>query len=338
VIKWAVIGTGQISRSIVPDMIQVGLDVHVVQSRDEAKAAAFAREFSIPRWESNFRAVLDDPAVKAVYIATPIATHARMATQAILAGKHVLVEKPLATTAAEVDELFVLARNTGVFLMEAMWMKFNPAYRRLHAELKADALGGPPTFLRAGFAIPFPEESNPSRWDVTLSGGALLDQAIYPVTLAHSLFGPPTRITAGGRVREDGLDLSEHVTLEYDDGRFAQFFTAMDEFGDCSASVGGPKGWLTLPPPFWATTDLEIHTGSFRTIFHSPDLRKNDREGNGFVPMLRAVAEALDNNLVEQPLHGAADTSAVFATLDAIRRQLGRRTAEKTATTSSHPR
>ena len=194
-------------------MLQAGYQVQVVLSRNEQKAAAFSAEFGIPEWETSFEAVLNNPAVDAVYIATPIGTHATMAAPP--SGKHVLVEKPIATSAKEAAYLFDLAQDAGVFLMEAMWMKFNPAYQRLHAELESGILGGPPTHMRAGFAIPFPREMYPGRWDMALSGGALLDQGIYPATLAHSIFGAPADVTAKGRVREDGLDLSAHVTLEF---------------------------------------------------------------------------------------------------------------------------
>lgn len=303
-------------------MIRAGFGIRTVYSRDETRARAFGAEFDIPDWTTSLTDILLDPDVRSVYIATPIATHVELAARAIRAGKHVLVEKPIATSAEDAEALFALAAEHEVFLMEAMWMKFNPTYRRLLAEIGDERLGGPPTHLRAGFAIPFPEDANASRWDMSRSGGALLDQGIYPVTLALSVLGTPTSVTTSGRVRADGLDLAEQVTLEFDGGRFAQLFSAMDTFGDCSAAVGGPAGWATLTAPFWATTDLTLHVDSFRTMFREPIVVTHERVGNGYVPMLVAVATALDRGLLEERTHARAETVAVFTVLDTVRAQL----------------
>ena len=315
--RWAVVGTGTISESVVPDLMSCpGAEVGLVHSRDGAKAARFADRFGVPSSTADYEAVLADDSIDAVYLATPFATHHAMARAALVAGKHVLVEKPMAMDAAEVADLFAVAAVQRRFLMEAMWMKFSPAFRRLHAEIAAGTIGEPRN-LRAGFALPFPDDGG-SRWDVTRSGGSLLDQGIYPVTLAHSVFGAPSTVHAGGTVRPDGLDLAEHVTLEFDNGRFAQLVSGMTEFADCSAAVGGTSGWLTLTAPFWATTDVEVHAGSFRKIFRSPELIEHERQGNGYVPMLPAVVEAIDAGLLQHPAHTADDTVAVFSTLDAV--------------------
>jgi len=321
--SWAVIGTGTISRSVVPDLQSCGgADVVIVQSRDAAKAARFAEEFGIPTSTGDFDAVLADPSIDAIYLATPFSTHHAMTRAALLAGKHVLVEKPMAMDADEVADLFTLAAEQGRFLMEAMWTKFSPAFIRLLEEI-ANGTIGEPRNLRATFAIPFPDtDGTSSKWDVARSGGALLDQGIYPITLAHAVFGEPATIHAAGTVRDDGLDIAEHFTFEYTDGRYAQCASSMAEFGELTASVGGPKGWLTLTPPFWATTDLEIHAGGMRQIFRTPDLIEHPREGSGYVPMIRAVIAAIADGVTEHPTHTAADTLAVFRTIDRIFAQL----------------
>jgi predicted dehydrogenase len=221
-----------------------------------------------------------------------------------------------------VADLFAIAADQGVFLMEAMWMKFSPGFRRLHAELAGGTIGEARN-LQAGFSIPFPDDGG-SKWDVDRSGGALLDQGIYPLTLAHSIFGAPTSITATGTVRPDGLDISEHITLEFGDGRFAQCAVSMAEFGDCAASVGGRQGWLTLTAPFWATTEVRIHARSFEQIFRTPEVVSSPREGNGYVPMVREVIDAIADGRTEHPVHTAEDTIAVFEIVDAVFSQIRR--------------
>lgn len=289
----------------------------MVHSRDAGKAARFATEFGIERSTDDYAGILADERVDAIYLATPFATHHRMARAALEAGKHVLVEKPITMTSADAAELFDVAAAHGVFLMEAMWMKFSPVFLRLQQEI-ADGAIGRPRNLRASFGIPFPSAGDSSKWDVSRSGGALLDQGIYPITLAHSVFGEPVDVTASGTVREDGLDVAEHFTLEFSDGRFAQCSSSMAEFSELTASIGGEAGWLTLTPPFWATTDLEVHARTVEQIFRAPELIEHPREGNGYRPMLRAVRDAIDAGLTQHPGHTAAETIAVMRTIDQV--------------------
>jgi len=320
--RWAAIGTGIISRSVVPDLQACeGVDLVIVHSRDADKAARFASEFGINQSTDDYTALLADSAIDVVYLATPFATHHRMARAALEAGKHVLVEKPITMTASDAADLFAVAAAQGVFLMEAMWMKFSPVFLRMKKEI-ADGAIGKPRNLRASFCIPFPSDGDSSKWDVSRSGGALLDQGIYPITLGHSVFGEPIGVTAAGTVREDGLDVAEHFTLEFSDGRFAQCSSSMAEFSELTASIGGETGWLTLTPPFWATTDLEIHANSAHQIFRAPELIEYPRVGNGYRPMLQSVRDAILTGLTEHPAHTAADTVAVMRTIDQVHAHL----------------
>lgn len=321
-LRWGIIGTGKISTSVVTDLAGcAGAEIRAVHSRDAAKASAFAAEFGDARSTNDYSALLADDDIDVVYIATPFATHHAMTRQALLAGKHVLVEKPMAMNADEVEDLFQLAAERNLFLMEGMWMKFNPAFIRLREEIAAGSIGEPRS-MRAMFGMPFPKDDG-SRWDLKRSGSTLLDQGIYPVTLAQTLFGEPESIYAAGTVRDDGLDLAGHFTLEYSGGRFAQCAASALEFADLSGSVSGTKGWMVLPGPFWATTSLRKHAGSWQSIIHKPDPIDLAREGNGYIPMLRAVSDAIAAGLTQHPLHTAADTVAVFRTLDKIRAAVG---------------
>ena len=212
-----------------------------VASRDAARADAFADEFGIAeRFSGRHDMFASD--IEAVYIATPHVTHFDIASEAIAAGKHVLCEKPLGMNEREVRELAARAADAGVFLMEAMWMKFNPLYARL-AQLIADGVLGDVRSVRAAFGGAFPQDGS-SRW--MPGGSTLLDQGIYPVTLAHMLLGRPETVSARGTVREDGVDLREDFTLGYADARFAQGASSMVEWIDPSAAISGTGAYVTI--------------------------------------------------------------------------------------------
>jgi predicted dehydrogenase len=320
-LRWAVVGTGKISSSVVPDLRSCeGMEVTTVYSRDAEKAKAFARAHGIPSSTNDYASLLADPSIDVVYLATPFASHHFMAAQALRAGKHVLVEKPIALNAAQAEDLFKLAASENRFLMEAMWTKFNPAFRHMVDLVESGAIGEPRS-VRAAFGIPVPDDGG-SKWDPARSGGALLDQGIYTVVLAQTLLGVPTEIHASGRTRSDGLDLEQHFTMEFSEGRYAQCASALTEFTDLSASISGTRGWISIPAMFWGSTSLRLHNRSWQRITSEPEHIEFECEGNGYVPMLRAVGEAIDERLLEHPLHSGSNTVAIFRTLDAIRGRL----------------
>jgi predicted dehydrogenase len=321
-LRWAVIGTGTISRRFVPDLRSMpGTEVVAVFGRDRSKAGAFAAEHGIAAAFDDYEALLADPGIDAVYLATPFALHLPMARAALDAGKHVLVEKPMARTAGEVESLFALAAERGRFLMEAMWMKFNPGFREV-LRLVGDGRIGEPRSVRAGFGLPMPDDAGGSRRDPERGGSTLLDQGIYPVTLAHAVLGAPEGVHAAGVVEPNGVDVAEHITLEYAGGRFAHLAASMVDFVEPSAAISGTRGWIGIPPMFWATTSYTLHADSWQAMFGTPPRTELPQEGNGFVPMLRAVAEAVERGWLQHPDHDAAATIAVFHTLDTIRAQL----------------
>ena len=208
---WAIVGTGGISRTTAGDLhLTENLDLVAVASRTIENASAFAEEFEVPRAYGDYDALFEDDAVEVVYIGTPIATHAELARRALRAGKHVLVEKAFTTTADDARGLAALAAREDRFLMEAMWMRFNPAFRRMLDEVENGVIGEVRT-VQAGFGIPFPPDWN--IWRPELGGGALLDMGDYPLTLAHLMLGRPTSVTATGELRDDGLDVTASVYL-----------------------------------------------------------------------------------------------------------------------------
>ncbi|MCM6761147.1 Gfo/Idh/MocA family oxidoreductase [Rathayibacter sp. ZW T2_19] len=303
---------------MVADLASMGASITTVYSRSLANASRFAQVFNIEHATDDFNRLLGSDEVDVIYLATPFALHHDMACAAIDAGKHVLVEKPMAMRPEQVADLFRRADRQGTFLMEAMWMRFNPTYVALLHAL-AEGIIGEPRSVRAGFGFPFPNDGG-SKFDLTRSGGALLDQGIYPVTLALDVLGAPTSLAARGDVRDDGLDLAQHATLEFSGGRFAHCASSISDFVDPSATISGTTGWVHIPAPFWTVPSYRIHAGDPATMFTHPELVEFPADGNGYGPMLVAVTDAIRAGLREHPAHDASATLATFTTLDAIHR------------------
>jgi predicted dehydrogenase len=312
-----VVGTGGISHQVISDLLLVdGAVVTAVTSRDAGRADEFAAQYGIAKRFTEFTRMLASD-IDAVYIGTPHTTHFALAAEATRAGRHVLCEKPLGMDAREARELSAMALEAGVFLMEAMWMKFNPLIARL-TELINDGVLGEVRSVQASFGAAFPRDGS-SRWQP--GGSTLLDQGIYPITLAYLLLGRPDAVFAFGTVREDSVDLREHFTLSYSDGRFVQGACSMLDWLDSSAAVGGSDAYVTIEGGFWWASQMTIHHPLPRGQ-RRDEVLSVEREGNGYVPMLREVVSAIASGALEHPRHSAADTAAVFDIMDEIRNQI----------------
>nr|WP_315266260.1 Gfo/Idh/MocA family oxidoreductase [Microbacterium lemovicicum] len=312
--RWAIIGTGEISRSITSDLQAAAPgSITAVWGRSRDRAHAFAAEHGIAVASDSLAHVLGRDDVDVVYIATPATTHRDIALQALAAGKHILVEKPMTTSAADTEVVFAAAEEAGRFAMEAMWMRFNPLHIEVRERIAAGEIGAVRS-VRAAFGTPFRARG---RVLAPAQGGSItLDRGIYPITLSQWFLGAPDTIRATGTV--DGeVDVRGHATLESEQG-FAQLAWSGVEFLDLSATISGESGWITLEPMFWAGTRARVHAGSVQRIFVEPELIEHPRVGNGYQPMLAAVVEALEDGLAQHPWHGRDDTVRIARTMDEI--------------------
>jgi predicted dehydrogenase len=313
--RWALIGTGGMALNIIEDFhLTENVVLTTVVSRSPEKAAAFAAEWGIPSFVSDYEDALTSSEVDVVYIATPHPSHFDLAERAIAAGKHVLVEKPMTMTAADAEELGDLARGAGVFLMEAMWTRFNPVIRKAQ-ELVAAGQIGIPRAAQATFGAAFPFDPDNRLWNPELGGGTVLDQGVYLLTWAHIFFGPPSSVTARGAVTEAGVDSEATILLGYANGEQVTLGSSMTAFLPMTASVGGPSGQIIVDAPFWASDGYTVASFS-REHFDVPI------EGRGYLPMLRAVSQAILDGMTEHPLCLVADTVAVLHTVDEVLRQI----------------
>lgn len=315
-VRWGIVGTGDISRYLARDFsLAENATVVAVSSRSSESATAFGAEFGIQKAYDDLDLLLRDDGVDAVYIATPHTTHRDIALRTLAAGKHILVEKPIGVNRAEVLEIQQAAEAAGLFAMEAMWMSFNPLFNKLQADLKDGSIGHVHS-LRASFGFA-------PRGDRPVTASAILDRGIYPLTLAHALFGEPDRVTAAGHVADNGLDLDVHATLEYSDGRYAQVSASQTGYIDPSASINGTSGWIEIPATFWSSAAYTTRSGSIVETLRNPRTTAVDREGFGYVPMIRQVSEAILDGRTSHRSHTFADSAAVFSVMDEIRNQLG---------------
>jgi xylose dehydrogenase (NAD/NADP) len=254
---WGVLGTARISRSIIPPMrASTRHDLVAVASRDRARGEAYAREWDIPRVHTSYETLIDDPEIDAIYNPLPNALHAAWTIRAVRAGKHVLCEKPLATTVADVDAIAREAKAAGVVVAEAFMYRHHPQTLRLKALVDERAIGRL-RLIRSAFTFPL-TRSGDVRWEPALGGGSLWDVGCYPVSIARLLAGvEPHEVF--GRSRQGAEDVDEAFTGQMALGEvIAQFDAGFRAPLRTHLEVVGSEGVITASAPFKPGVDARL--------------------------------------------------------------------------------
>jgi predicted dehydrogenase len=316
-IRWGILATGGIAARFTEDLaVLPDAEVAAVGSRSVATAEAFAATHGIPRVYGSWPELAADPEVDVVYVATPHSAHHAATSVCLNAGKAVLCEKPFTLDVATTQDLISLARARGLFLMEAMWMRTNPAIRRI-AELVADGAIGEVRHIAADFGLAGPFPPGHRLRAPELGGGALLDLGVYPVTFAHLFLGPPQWVTAWASLLPEGTDENTGIVLGYAGGAVATLHCGiLGETGQ-RAMITGTAGRIELPRGFFHPDRFTVIRGGEVTETLMP------LEGNGMGHEAEEVMRCLRAGLLESPVIPLDATLEVMSTLDAIRAQIG---------------
>ena len=317
------VGTGLMLELIGRDFARTeNVDMRVIVSRTQERADAAAAEYGFPEGAADFYAVLRRDDIDVVYIATPHTLHFPQAMAALEAGKHVLVEKAMTTSAARTRELCAFAEAQGLFAMEAMWTAFNPAIVELRRRI-AEGQIGDVQLLQANFCTAPAYRADWRLWAKELAGGSTLDQGVYTLSLAHMLLGKPASIAAHGTVMHD-VDAEVVATLEYASGQRAVCMNGLRAYSPLTAFVAGTAGTIEIPGQFWNPAGFThvSYQGSVAVAAATKSEFSYQREGAGYVPMLRAVSQAILEGRTEHPLRTHADSIAVAESMDTVLQQV----------------
>lgn len=246
-IKFGILGCGNIAARFAKALAKSPeAELYACAARNGEKAAKFAETHGGKAFE-GYDALLNDPEVQAVYIATVHNTHAELAKRAILAGKPVICEKPFFTNAKEAVEVIELAKKENVLIMEAFWTRTQPAYQKM-LEWIRDGKIGDIRMIRAAFcfAMPYNEELKTSRlWNPKLAGGALLDAGVYPYEYVTGIMGgaPKEMKTIVDRA-PTGVDRTVAMIMKYDNGVIADCLTSIGGYMDSESVISGTQGYI----------------------------------------------------------------------------------------------
>lgn len=320
-LRWGVLGAGGIAAAMTTALHEGTTQrVVAVGSRDLGRARAFAGRFGIARAHGSYEDLVADPAVDAVYIASPHSEHHDHALLAIAAGRHVLVEKAFTRNAAEADAVLEAAETAGVTCVEAMWSLFLPGYDVVRQAVR-DGLLGDVRLVQADHGqLLYPD--GPERLaDPALAGGALLDLGVYPIHLAAMVLPRIVEVAATGTLTPLGVDEQENVTLRDASGALAALSASMSATSPTVATVTGTRARLDLQGPFYQPTTIRLVDPDDRTLDVWEPPTRDALLGLRYeaAELARCVADGRRESL----LLPWAQTRRVMALLDAARSQLG---------------
>lgn len=260
-IRWGILATGAIAKAFAKGLqeSQSGCLV-AVGSRTQERASDFAAAWGGVRAHGSYEALLADPEVEAVYVATPHTQHPEWVIKAAEAGKHILVEKPMAINQYLAQAMIDAALANKVFLMEAYMYRCHPQTARLVELLREGAIGEV-AVIQATFSFRAGHDPEKRIWNNALGGGGILDVGGYATSIARLIagaaqgqaFAEPAAVTGAGRLHpETGVDMWAVGTLQFASGIVATVATGVGVAQENVVRIFGSQGSILLPSPYCA--------------------------------------------------------------------------------------
>lgn len=311
--RWGILGTGMIARQFTEGLAAAeGHVAAAVGSRSAEGAARFAEQHGIARAHGSYADLAADGDLDAIYVATPHSRHLEDTLLCLEAGTPVLCEKPLALSEAQGRRMVEAARERGVFLMEAMWTRFNPSITELRRLLAAGELGAPRQ-LAADFGFRIDYDPTHRLFDPALGGGALLDVGVYCLALARMVFGgDPEELNGAATLGESGVDEQCVISARYPGGGLARLSAAVTVETPQEAVLSCERGTIRIPL-FWRPEEL-IVDGEQRPLAVA---------GNGYHYQALEVEARVRAGELESPVVSHDESLAILRTMDSLRARWG---------------
>lgn len=316
-IRWGILGCGRIARKFAADLRLVAdAELTAIASRNKETLGLFAKDFPCKHLHNSYGSLAANNEVDVIYVATPHSHHYEHTILCLNHDKAVLCEKAFAINSRQAKEMIRIANERKIFLMEALWTKFLPHYKKLQELLEQKTLGDIKSVL-VNFGFKTTDQSPKRLFDPLLGGGTLLDIGIYNVFMAMAVLGKPDAIEATMTPSPTGVDEQIAVLFKYNNGAMAQLFSSFVTNLPIQAEINGTEGNVTLTTRFYepsATIQL------YRQLPGEKEIIAVQKEaGFGYQYEARHVNECLKNGLTESPVMTHADTLLLMEMLDRIR-------------------
>nr|CAB3220834.1 trans-1,2-dihydrobenzene-1,2-diol dehydrogenase-like [Phallusia mammillata] len=331
-LRWGICSAGKISFDFVVALQSLPASEHQVEAVAAQRlesAQSFAKDHNIPRAYGSYEELSKDADIDIVYIGVINSLHYEAAKMMLEAGKHVLCEKPLCLNVGETKSLLDIAKSKKLFLMEAIWSRAFPVYKKVKETIDSGIIGEV-RHVRASFTAYLGDKMAERCSKKEIAGGAILDIGIYPIQFAQLVFGEkPISQMSSGYLIETGVDGETHITLGYSGNRRAILNASYFINGPSEGIVCGTKGYIRVLPPLWCPEKMVLHVdGKEEQEFYYklPPSKRNDQKyanASGMQYEATEVRNCLMKGLTESPLITAQMTLELAEIMQTARQQMG---------------
>lgn len=316
-IRWGILGTGGIASRFAESLLELdGAQLVAVGSRTPEGADKFGARFGAEHRFGSYQELAECSQVDAIYVATPHTLHYQNTLMALRHGKAVLCEKPFALNAAQAQAMIAEARQRQLFLMEAMWTRFQPSMEKVR-EVVQQGLLGQIEQVQADFGREFEFLPQHRTFNPELGGGSLLDLGVYNLSFASMVLGAPQNVDSQAVIGETGIDEETVVWLEYASGAQAELTTSMRRRLANSARIYGSDGYLEVTPEFWKSRKLVLVSNGQEQHIATPFA------GHGDQFQALEVHRCLAQGRTESAIMPLDETLSIMQTMDQLRAQWG---------------
>ncbi len=316
-IGWGILGPGKIAHSFVNDLKLVkGGRLIAAASRDLTRAESFISEHGGDYAFGSYEELFQCDAVDVIYIATPHTGHMEWAIKAMQSGKPVLCEKPLGVNLGQVKQLLAVAKEQQVFLMEALWSRFNPSIQKVKQLIDQNEIGKV-SYIHADFAFYGLDRDEKGRiLNPDLAGGSILDIGIYPIFLAYLILGKPQSIQASSNFHQSGAEIQTSMMFKYQNAQ-ALLYSGLTSSSQMQAEIQGEYGAIYLDSRWHETQGFTLQTEDEKV--HHEVLTV----GKGYSYEIEEVHNCLKNNRLESELWSHQNSIDLISLLDNVRNKAG---------------
>ncbi len=316
-IRWGIVGPGRIAHSFAKDLelVKDGR-LTAVASRNLDRAKVFANEYGAEHVYGSYQELFEADTVDVLYIATPHTSHAELTIEAMNNGKAVLCEKPMGISKKEVEAMVNTAKKNDVFLMEALWSRFNPSIRKVKQLIDEGAIGKL-EYLYADFGFYALDRDEKGRLlNPELAGGSILDIGIYPIFLSYLLLGMPKQVKASSRFHNTGVEIQTSMIFEYDEAQ-AILYSGLTSKSEMEAEIAGQEGTLFLHPKWHEAQGYSLEKKE-ELIHH-----ELPTTGKGYSHEIENVHACLRAGKKESDLWSLQNSLDLVSLLDTVRKETG---------------
>ena len=311
ILRWGLLSTAHINRSVIPPLrLSPRNQLVAVASRDKARADEYAKKWEIPTTYGSYEALLADPNIDVIYNPLPNGMHAEWTIKAAQAGKHVLCEKPIGVTPAEVDAMADVAKKAGVYVTEGFMYRHHPQTLKVKQLVESGAIGKL-RLVRGSFTFNIAREDD-IRLNKELTGGSIWDVGCYPISYARYIIGAePVEVFGRQVTSKSGVDETFVGQMRFPGDVYAQFDSGFRAPFRTHIEIVGSEGIITVPRPFKPNDQDQVLLSKGDTV----ETVTSDSEVL-YLGEVEDIADAILNG--KAPRISLADSRANVATIVAL--------------------